>query len=337
MQRGLVRRIGFLLALAPLWLVSTPVHPATIGFDFVFADAPGVGFRDPIIGAPARAALRAAGRLWGERLLASHPGETITVRADFDIAARTALISGGHARSIGGALDSARLSGGGTLPGAFYPAALVNHLVGADTVLPGERHFGLPDTAVSRAGEEVFVSFDPETAWSFDGERRPDFLAISLHEIGHGLGFLSSATDTGAYRKATTQAYDNFLVNADGESLAAMTDAGRLEAVRRGVFWDGPAGIAANGGIRPRVLSGGAGIEVGSTLVHTMTGAVMDDPPGTNAVDPVTLGMLRDIGWTTVPLPAPAAEHAAALAALLALRYGLSAPSSRRRSPACAR
>jgi hypothetical protein len=63
----------------------------------------------------------------------------------------------------------------------------------------------------------------------------------------------------------------------------------------------------------------------------------MDDPPGTNAVDPVTLGMLRDIGWTTVPLPAPGAELAAALAALFVLRYGLSAPSSRRRSPACAR
>ena len=171
----------------------------------VNANAPGVGFNDPTpaepvggntgktLGEQRLIAFTYAANLWGAKLESPQP---IRIQASFEPLNCTA--------------NSATLGSAGTLevfsdfPGApkadtWYPTALANKLSGVDQSpdVPDIRarfnsRLGLADDCLP--GSPFYLGLDGAD------EGGTDFVAVLLHEMGHGLGFQSfSDEETGEY------------------------------------------------------------------------------------------------------------------------------------------
>jgi hypothetical protein len=143
-----------------------------------------------------------------------------------------------------------------------------------------------------------------------------DFVTVVLHELGHGLGFLSLVNLlTGAKLMGFDDAYMRFLENhgANPANYSVMTDAQRVAASVAGpnLHWIGPQVVAVSGG-----LSAGVGLgphvqmfapdpaQPGSSVSH-FTNIIKPDqlmepglPPGV-AIHNVGLAgaLLADGGW----------------------------------------
>lgn len=195
-------------------------------------------------------------------------------------------------------------------------------------------------TANKIAGREVGASFGPTTShiranfnstanWSYatDGipqAGRVDFISVVLHEVGHGLGFLGSASvnssglgSVGA--SGSPYIFDVSVVDSAGTSIlnaASYPDgsAGLASLLTGtglsgpGIFWNGAGGLAASAGSGAPRLYSPPGYQGGSTYSH------LDDatyPPGninslmTHAIGsaevihtpgPIVNGMFADMG-----------------------------------------
>jgi hypothetical protein len=132
-----------------------------------------------------------------------------------------------------------------------------------------------------------------------------DFVSVVLHEIGHGLDFLSQYNSwDGGYYNGYPGIYDRFLELGDGTDMTAMSNASRkAAAVSNNLYWNGASGISGNGGVRPKIYAPSS-IEPGSSLSHTdetlhkydLMSPVYSGPdhdPGS-----IDLGMLADMGWS---------------------------------------
>jgi len=130
--------------------------------------------------------------------------------------------------------------------GLFYPSALANALAGKD-LDPGNA--------------EMVIQVNSSASWNTRNDGSPrlteyDLQSVFLHEMGHGLGFLS------------TDSYDNFFGYGSIEqptpysAYAQLPDGRRLsdlpspsielgKALTSTLVWSGPLGIAANDGMKP--------------------------------------------------------------------------------------
>ena len=99
-----------------------------------------------------------------------------------------------------------------------------------------------------------------------------DLTSTALHEIGHGLGFLSNAEydrffSTGYIIQPTP--YDAYVQLADGRRFtdfcARSVDLGR--AMTSPLNWSGASATAANNGIKPKIYSPRP-YEEGSSITH---------------------------------------------------------------------
>ena len=161
--------------------------------------------------------------------------------------------------------------------GVLYAYALADKQVGSDLDV-GE--------------QDIITSFNSHTAvdWYFgtDGNtpsRRRDFVSVVLHEIGHGLGFISFATvderhlfldlylREGKLSSGNSELpaiYDIFVENGTGEGIRNFEDPSgpnnlsdpRAESnnlwyqfTSDNLFWNGPNGKAANNGDRPKLYA----------------------------------------------------------------------------------
>ncbi len=295
--------------------------------------------RPSIVEAPARSSLRASGsRAASTTFTVTYTGFSPAQRDAFQAAVDT------WARLLDSPVPiriEARLS---PLPDGVLGAAGPTEFVvddadgrydASDTALPialGNAQAGRdldpssPDISAEFSNDTTLFSYGSDPVAS-----KYDFTTVVLHEIGHGLGF-SGAMDVQRDAAGTERGYwdpqpeggraypfpfDRRTVTprADGTTTpllslqrgstalaAALTD-GQSQ-------WDGPAGTAANGGVRPELYTP-ATWEEGSSYSHLdertyptgdpdslMTpqidlGEVVRDPGS------ITLGMLRDIGWGT--------------------------------------
>jgi hypothetical protein len=243
-------RVRLAIVAAALVFVFAPA-PARAGaqITIVNSDADGEGFNDPApvspvggntgttVGQQRLNAFERAAQIW-EDLLDS--AVEIRVNASFDPLPCTA--SDG---TLGGAFPSAVVSDfpGALRTGTWYPVALANRLAGED-VEPAEDDINVRFNA--NVGQTGCLE---GSGWYYglDGAHGTDFdlVAVLLHELGHGLGFLTLVDEsTGEEFMGSPDVYE-FLI-LDTETNKHWTDMTNVEratsAVNTGsVTFDGPA------------------------------------------------------------------------------------------------
>lgn len=266
----------------------------------------------------AKTAFQYAANIWGALLNSPVP---ITVNACWtDLGSSSGILGGAGPYAINA-----------NFPGAprgntWYPGALANALAGYD---------------LSPTYPDIYAEFNSAfTAWYFGtGSSTPtgkyNFVSVVLHELGHGLGFISSLD---RYDN-TNQAWwgwggneppyypvvmDHFIQNGAGQVLiykyptADVTPSTALfnELTNNNVWFSGTYANAANGGSRvklyaPAVWSEGSSIShldyntykdtVNRLMVYALSAGVTVHDPG-----PVTKGLFRDLGWgVEQPTPTP--------------------------------
>ncbi|MFN8619695.1 MAG: hypothetical protein U0869_02965 [Chloroflexota bacterium] len=181
---------------------------------------------------------------------------------------------------------------------------------------------------------EINANFNSaRTDWYFgtDGATpvdKADLETVVLHEIGHGLGFLSTysvASGIGSWggggASALLTVYDSYTMSAasggfalnDTGSVANDSAALATQLTDGGVWFAGPATMAANGGARARLYAPATWIQ-GSSISHFdeatyptgTANALMTPSLSTGEVNhvtsPLTLAVLQDTGWSTNPV-----------------------------------
>ena len=206
---------------------------------------------------------------------------------------------------------------GAPLTNVFYPGPIANRISGVDR---------------DGAAAEIGISLNNVANWSYatDGvpvAGKPDFVSAVLHELGHGLGFAGSASInsmTGAGQLGVMgrpYSYDTFaadsantaIVEASTYPIGSVTMANLIRGTGvsgPGLFWKGAAGLAANGGVRPRLYAPST-YQVGFSYSHLNDASY---PPGNvnslmtpslgnaeviHTMGPIVNGMLADMGWGT--------------------------------------
>lgn len=168
----------------------------------------------------------------------------------------------------GAVLGSARPGGyfagftGAPDPSLWYPSALANALAGKD---------------LDVRNAEMLINVNSRGTWNRRGDGAPttreyDLNSVFIHEIGHGLGFLStdsfdSYLGYGSIEQPTP--FDAYAQTPDGRRLADIPSPS-LElgkALRSSLVWSGAQGIAANGGVKP-ILYTPSTYEDGSSVSH---------------------------------------------------------------------
>jgi hypothetical protein len=147
-------------------------------------------------------------------------------------------------------------------PSLWYPSALANALAGKD---------------LDVRNAEMLINVNSRGTWNRRGDGAPttreyDLNSVFIHEIGHGLGFLStdsfdSYLGYGSIEQPTP--FDAYAQTADGRRLADIPSPS-LElgkALRSSLVWSGAQGIAANGGVKP-ILYTPSTYEDGSSVSH---------------------------------------------------------------------
>jgi MYXO-CTERM domain-containing protein len=239
------------LALLSAVVAARPAHAAAT-FELVVTDEPGVGFNDmtpatPIggnmgttVGEQRRIAFQHALDIWGKALDSPIP---IIVSASFgplECTATNATLGQAGPASMQYELP-------GQQPDILFPEALADRIAGVD-ITPG-----MPDIEAEFNGSlpQCFAGLD----WYYGLDAKaPDALAdlimTVLHEVGHGLGFLSTVVEEtgellnpGLVDPFTTKVTDA----ASGMPWDMMTDAARLTALgtARGLVWNGQYGNSA--------------------------------------------------------------------------------------------
>jgi hypothetical protein len=144
----------------------------------------------------------------------------------------------------------------------WYPSALANALAGKD--LDPKR-------------SEILLKVNESVLWSFETDGSPgnqeyDLVSVVLHEIAHGLGFLSNAQyesffSTGYIFQPTP--FDAYVQLPDGRTFADFcsrsTDLGK--AMQGPLFWSGLKAIESNGGAKPK-LHTATGYLDGTSITH---------------------------------------------------------------------
>lgn len=295
---------------AMLWcqvILATPAR--AIDFFFLYDDAPGTGFLDPVLGQQRRDALQAAGDVWGRLIRPAYEGEEITVRSKFDSydPGSTTLASAAP-HFYYSDFDSSSLQ---YVSDTNYPKALANHL-------------NLGDLAPVR--HEIEITFNVAQPFYLGADGMPgagqfDFVTVAAHELGHGLGFTSSIREGGDYGifgdgtyapgplcdGCLPTPYDRSLALAPSGGaplLSLSSDARENALVSNNVFWNGANAATGNGGAPVKIHAPSA-YQEGSSTSHvdsaTFPNALMGPSIG-RGVARQTLsaferGMLRDMGW----------------------------------------
>ncbi len=190
----------------------------------------------------------------------------------------------------------------------YYASALADKIAGTD-LNPGD-----PD---------IEANFNSNFSWYYgtDGNcpfNQYDLVSVVLHELGHGLGFVSSASyssgsgSIGIGSNDTPLVYDEFMVlGQNGTEILSLSQGTVLgnAFVSNNLFCGSDAATIANGGTQPKLYAP-ATYSNGSSLSHwnestfpsTNINALMTPQIGPGQAihnpGPITLGLFEDMGWT---------------------------------------
>ncbi len=318
-------------------------------------DSAGEGFGDPTpfsavggngattLGQARMLAFQHAADLWGGRLVS--PVE-IRVAADFSPLSCNATSA---VLGAAGTNTAHRDFEGAPHPGTWYPQALAKALAGVDL-----------DPSSDDLSAHFSTSLDGGTClggarWYYGLDGHPpagqlDFVTVVLHELGHGLGFLTFVNLASGEKLGGHD--DAYMLNlqrygATPSAYPDMTDAQRVAASTcdPDLRWTGFVGNAlaanlltagvADGHVR---MYGPPTQRPGSSVSHVSVDLFPNElmEPGYTSAHhdlSLTAQMLRDTGWTlteAAAVPALSPSSAIALAALLLASSALSYRRGRR-------
>lgn len=270
---------------------STSPHPQAATTTFIVTYT---GFS-----APARAAFQAAVDIWASQISSPVP---IRVNATWTALGAGILGSAGasvFANDFPGAADRT----------TWYPIALANKLAGTD-LAPADSDI---DASFSSAFPNWYFGTDGNTP---AGEY--DLMTVVLHELGHGLGFVGSAS-VSAFGSGSIGLsglpviYDRFAVNGSNQSLVnrSLFPNGSLalgdQLTGGNIFFNGANASAAAGG-KPRLYAPPAW-QQGSSYSHldedtypagnpnSLMTPQLDQGEAILDPGPITRGIFADMGW----------------------------------------
>jgi hypothetical protein len=228
---------------------------------------------------------------------------------------------------------------GGEYGYTWYPQALANALAGVDLAPSDSDIFSVFNTGVDTA----FCLGTTDWYYCFDGQSRLDidFVSVVLHELAHGLGFVSLVDpSTGAKFLGQDDVFSRLLQNkgAVPSRFIEMSDAQRAAAVVAdpNLHWIGwqtnetarrllDLGMAS-GHVQ---MNGPNPFRPGSSVSHfspqLWPNQIMEPSYGGVSHDPtLEVAALADMGWDVVsPMPLLGARGTLALTALLLLLAGI--------------
>ena len=284
----------------------------------VNVNGPGEGFNDPSFRAPVGGN---AGTTLGQQRLIVFQRAIDTWEALIDSSVETrvgALFTPLSCNGMSALLGSAgpetvfRDFVGAPQPATWYPVALANSLAGVDLDPSGE-HVG---AAFSSNLDEGCLSGVSGWYYGLDGNApsgQIELLATVLHELAHGLGFISLVNATTGQKFAgMNDSYMLFLENhSTGLLFPAMTDAERQAAITNtgNLHWVGASVVAASGVLSAGVHPSGHvemfapnPVQGGSSVSHWSTSLtpneVMEPFATPTSIIPMTVALMKDIGWT---------------------------------------
>ena len=278
-----------------------------------------------------------AARIWGQLI---NSNVNIVVEASFD---PLTCSSGSGVLGSAGPTWIFHDFTGAPLPGVFYPAALADALHASNIAgtNPDGTKYGFTDIAAQfnsningdvtcLGGSYFYYGFDHQlSAHAAQGPFVADLLGVVLHELGHGLGFVSIVDATGNGIKPTggTALLSVFDQHVYDENLALywpqMTPAQRAQSEtgtggggNAGLAWNGAhvnghlarqtAGLTLNGHAR---LNAPATFDASSSISHWDMSATPDllmEPNYSlrtgNHTD-LTVCVLYDLGWAGTHCP----------------------------------
>ena len=192
-------------------------------------------------------------------------------------------------------------------------------------------------TDIATGEADIEANFNSNADWYYgtDGNIPTgewDFVTIALHEIAHGLGFISKAQVeevggvtvgklriplTNSIKAPTFYIYNMFVVNGSGAGITSFEDPSAAlfaQFTSNNLFWDGAEGKEANGGNRPKLYVP-APWDPGSSYDHLDEDTFPAGTPNSlmtpfttrseanHHPGPITLGMFEDIGWVINKAP----------------------------------
>ena len=147
-------------------------------------------------------------------------------------------------------------------PSLWYSSATANALAGRD---------------LDKANPEMIIQVNSAAVWNTRGDGSPssseyDLESVFIHELGHGLGFLSNDAYDPYYGLGSLDQptpFDAYLQTADGRRLADLpTPSKELgSALTSSLVWNGALGMKANAGIKPKMYTPSR-YESGSSTSH---------------------------------------------------------------------
>ena len=249
---------------------------------------------------PAKTAFSYAASLWASQLQSPIP---ITIDACWANNLSAGVL--GH----GGPNALWRDFSGAPIANTWYVVSAANALHGSDLD---------PDNS------DIYGAYSNTFNWYFgtDGNTPPnqvDFVSVVLHEIAHGLGFLGSmqvSSGVGSWGFGTSflypSIYDRFTQNGFGQKLLDTTlfpnPSSTLfdQLIGGDIYFNGPNANVGNGGA-PVPLYAPSIWQAGSSYAHLAesyndtSNALMTyslaNGESIHSPGPVTLGLLKDVGW----------------------------------------
>jgi hypothetical protein len=336
------RKLAMIALLSGVGLTQAAgrARAATIVIDN--ADPAGQGLNDPTpftpvggntaatLGAARLAVFQQAAAIWGALLPSAVPIHVSTSMVALPCMANSGTLA------VTGPTTAHRDFPAAPLANTWYPQALANAIAGTD-LDPADPDIETQfNSALGGAGCLTGTTF----YLGLDGHPSPvqiDMLTVVLHELSHGLGFLTFVDfTTGAPLQGLN---DVFLVNtqefgATPMALTAMTNAQRVSAAVSDpdLYWSGANVQAGSSSLSAGLISGHvrlnapAGFTAGSSVSHYSTALTPDELmepiyTGVNRNLTLTADLLHDLGWGLASVPIPALPRGA----LVLLALGLAA------------
>ena len=288
-----------LLATAVMAVQLLPLPASALTFNIVYGDVSGntgEGFDDDALGADRRAVVTDVTDYLSSVI--DSPGTIdLQVQNSWDI-------------------DNGPLGNGGTYffdgPPGYSSGLAQQH---AET---GQKPFN----GIADAFLRLNFAYDYNLSDADPASNQFDLFSVVLHEIAHGLGFITLLDQNGNSRVSpsnpgTFTVFDSYLIRGDGTRL--FDDGGTFlgtsaDLTSDDIFYNGPAAVAQNGGDPLKVFAPTT-YQPGSSLSH-LDASVFSDAVtqpslliGTSrrAFTDVELALLVDIGYdlTTSAIPAP--------------------------------